>query len=93
MFWCAGCQGSLYPLGGNTSEQTGGVMASNLLAERLVAKMHRQLMAWDTTGWECGNTPMPIIKKSQLSERLPWHGCGYEDQELLVGGGRGKLLS
>ncbi len=72
LFWCAGCQGSLYPLGGNTSEQTGGVMASNLLAERLVAKMHRQLMAWDTTGWECGNTPMPIIKKSQYRTQITY---------------------
>lgn len=65
LFWCAGCQGSIYPFGGNTSEQTGGIMASNLLAERLVAKMHRMFQADDTTGWECGGSSMPIIKKSQ----------------------------
>jgi conjugal transfer pilus assembly protein TraU len=72
LFWCAGCQGSLYPMGGNTSEQTGGVMASNLLAERLIAKLHRQLLAWDTTGWECGNLPMPIIKKSQYRTQITY---------------------
>ncbi|PKM44762.1 MAG: conjugal transfer protein [Gammaproteobacteria bacterium HGW-Gammaproteobacteria-1] len=72
LFWCAGCQGSLYPMGGNTSEQTGGIMASNLLAERLVAKMHRQMLAWDTTGWECGNSPMPIIKKSQYRTQVTY---------------------
>jgi conjugal transfer pilus assembly protein TraU len=72
LFWCAGCQGSVYPMGGNTAEQTGGVMASNLLAERLVAKMHRQLLAWDTTGWECGSAPMPIIKKSQYRTQITY---------------------
>ncbi|BCO29975.1 conjugal transfer protein TraU [Thiohalobacter sp. COW1] len=72
LFWCAGCQGSMYPLGGNTSEQTGGVMASGLLAERLVAKMHRQGLAWDTTSWECGNEPMPIIKKSQYRTQITY---------------------
>lgn len=80
LFWCAGCQGSIYPMGGRTSEQTGGVMASDLLAERLIAKMHRQLMAWDTTSWECGSTPAPIIKKSQyrlqITYPIPGTGIG-----------------
>ncbi len=72
LFWCAGCQGSLYPMGGHTSEQTGGVMASTLLAERLVAKMHRQLLAWDTTSNYCGNLPMPLIKKSQYRTQITY---------------------
>jgi len=72
LFWCAGCQGSMYPISGHTSEQTGGVMASSLLTERMVAKMHRQGLAWDTTGWECGNTPMPLVKKSQYRIQITY---------------------
>lgn len=66
LFWCAGCQGSLYPMGGNTESQTGGIMASTLLAERMIAKMHRVGQAWDTTSWMCASSPLaPIVKKSQ----------------------------
>lgn len=72
LFWCAGCQGSLYPLAGHTSEQTGGVMASTLLTERLIAKMHRLGLALDTTGWECGNLPAPLVKKSQYKTQITY---------------------
>lgn len=70
LFWCAGCQGSLYPMGGSLSEHTGGIFASETLAERLVAKLHRQMLAWDTTSYECGNQPMPLIRKSQYRTQI-----------------------
>ena len=72
LFWCAGCQGSLYPMGGNVDDHTGGVMASTLLTERLVAKMHRQLIAWDTTSDHCGNDLGPLIKKSQYRLQITY---------------------
>ena len=72
MFWCSGCQGSLYPFTGNISGQNGGVGASTLLVGRIIAKLHRQLLCWGYVGSEamCGKYPMPIIKKTQYRYQM-----------------------
>ena len=41
MFWCAGCQGGMYPLTGNVAPMSAGVQASLLAAQRLVYRLHR----------------------------------------------------
>tara|TARA_R110002126_G_scaffold150129_1_gene296209 strand:+ start:12570 stop:13553 length:984 start_codon:yes stop_codon:yes gene_type:complete len=41
LFWCAGAQGSMYPLSGRVQNHIGGVQASTLLTERLAYKLHR----------------------------------------------------
>lgn len=66
-FWCGGCQGSLYPFTGTISGQNSGVQSSFLLTGRMIAKLHRELLAWGYFGKAglCGKYPMPIIKKSQ----------------------------
>ena len=46
LFWCAGCQGGLYPMDGYLPTHIGGVQSSMLITQRLAAKMHRQLIAW-----------------------------------------------
>lgn len=67
LFWCAGCQGSMYPMTGNVTAHVGGVQASLLAAERLMFKLHRQLIAWGTLGDGalCQRFPMPIMDKRQ----------------------------
>ena len=67
LYWCAGCQGAMYPLTGNVGAHVGGVQASLLAAQRLVFRLHRTLLAWGTSGSAalCGRYPMPIMKKSQ----------------------------
>ena len=67
MFWCAGCQGGMYPLTGNVAAHVGGVQASLLAAQRLVYRLHRAGLAWGTSGSAalCGRYPMPVMKKSQ----------------------------
>ena len=85
LFWCAGCQGGMYPLTGNVGAHVGGVQASLLAAERLVYRLHRLLLAWGTSGPEalCGQVPMPIMRKSQYRWQMtqpvpataPWLGC------------------
>ena len=40
LFWCAGCQGSYYPLVGHVAHHVGGVQASYLLVHRVLAKIH-----------------------------------------------------
>ena len=67
MFWCAGCQGGMYPLTGNVAAHVGGVQASLLAAQRLVYRLHRAGIAWGTSGSAalCARYPMPIMRKSQ----------------------------
>ncbi|EDV18674.1 uncharacterized protein TRIADDRAFT_62843, partial [Trichoplax adhaerens] len=48
LFHCAGCNGSLYPFGGSIEHTQGGVQASTLIVERLLARLHRVGLAWDT---------------------------------------------
>jgi conjugal transfer pilus assembly protein TraU len=72
LFWCGGCQGSLYPFSGNISAHVGGVQASLLATERMIAKLHREFLLWGYMGQEglCGKYPMPIIYKSQYKTQM-----------------------
>ena len=67
LFWCAGCQGGMYPLTGNVAAHVGGVQASLLTGQRLLYRLHRAGLAWGTSGSGalCGRYPMPVMKKSQ----------------------------
>lgn len=44
LFWCAGCQGSLYPLTGFVPNYLGGLQSSLLLMQRVIKKMHARGM-------------------------------------------------
>jgi len=74
MFWCAGCQGCIYPFSGTTSYHNGGVGTAQLTVSKFMAKMHRQLMLWGYYGISglCGKYPMPIIKKSQYRMQMTY---------------------
>lgn len=65
LFWCAGCQGSMYPLNGWVGTHIGGVQASTLLMQRFTAKMHREGLIWAAHGKEgqCGYYPIPLMDK------------------------------
>lgn len=74
LFWCAGCQGSMYPLNGRVSAHIGGVQSSLLAVQKMAYKLHRELLAWGTSGTTsaqlCSSYPMPIMKKSQYRTQL-----------------------
>lgn len=67
LFWCAGCQGTMYPLNGNIAAQYGHVQGSRLALERFAFKLHREGIAMGTSGGAavCGPYLQPIMKKSQ----------------------------
>ncbi|MGI9214733.1 MAG: conjugal transfer pilus assembly protein TraU [Gammaproteobacteria bacterium] len=71
-FWCAGCQGGIYPFTGSVEDHAGGVQASLLLIQRMTAKMHRQGMARGTCGIHalCGKYVMPVIRKKQYRTQM-----------------------
>ncbi|NRA73711.1 MAG: TraU family protein [Rickettsiales bacterium] len=68
LFWCAGCQGSMYPFSGNVSAHIGGVQASTLLAQKMVFKMYRLGLAKHTAADSmkeiCNPKRSLVMKKS-----------------------------
>ena len=74
LFWCGGCQGSMYPLTGNVGAATSGLQSSLLISQRFMFKLHRQLMLGGYMGKEgqCRKYPMPIMKKSQYRLQLTY---------------------
>jgi len=72
LFWCAGCQGAIYPMTGHVAAHVGDVQASVLLTERMAAKMHRQLTTFDGAGaaGQCGYYPRPIMDKSHYKLQM-----------------------
>ena len=67
LFWCAGCNGSMYPMNGNVAAHMNPIQSSRLAAYRMAFKMHRQALAWGTMGSRglCNKYPMPILRKQQ----------------------------
>jgi conjugal transfer pilus assembly protein TraU len=69
LFWCAGCQGSIYPFTGNTDSHVGGVATSQLLATRQIAKLHRLGLARKTA--TSSSKPNGELCKSSYAWRIP----------------------
>ena len=86
LFWCAGCAGSIYPIQGDVAAHTGGIMASQAVSTKLVARMHRLLLARRTASSKalCQTKSQPVINKSQyrlqvtrpIAKTGGRYGCG-----------------
>ncbi|MDY7574446.1 conjugal transfer pilus assembly protein TraU [Actimicrobium sp. CCI2.3] len=74
LFWCAGCQGGLYPMDGHVPVHLGGIPTSVLIAQRLTAKMHRELLAWGAHGTAglCGPYFEPVMDKRAYKTQLTY---------------------
>jgi conjugal transfer pilus assembly protein TraU len=72
LFWCAGCQGGMYPLTGWVATHIGGVQASTLLMQRMTNKLHRQGLMWAASGdgGLCGMYPQVIMDKTNYKSQL-----------------------
>jgi len=72
LFWCAGCQGSMFPLTGHVQHQSSGIQGSLLLTERLLYKLHRQGLLWQSAGVDalCYKKPQLIMQKSQYRTQM-----------------------
>lgn len=72
LYWCAGCQGSLFPFEGFVDAHIGGVQAATLIAERLTAKLHRELLMWAAAGdaGSCGYYPQVLMDKGNYKMQM-----------------------
>jgi len=74
LFWCQGCRGGVYPLTGHITFHNGGVDASTAVLEKMIFKLHRELLLHGTMGEKgsCGLYPMPWWKKSQYKLQMTY---------------------
>lgn len=72
MFWCAGCQGVIYPMDGWVAQHGGGVASSMLLTQRLTAKMHREMVTWGYHSEKglCGPYFLPQMDKRAYKTQM-----------------------
>lgn len=72
LFWCAGCQGSMYPLTGWVGAHISGIQASTLLTQRMTNKLHREGLMWNASGTEslCSYSIQPIMDKTNYKMQL-----------------------
>ena len=71
LFWCAGCEGSLFPYMGYVSNHVGGVQASSLIMQRILSMLHKTgvLKVFKEDEF-CEPSLMPLIKKSLYKTQL-----------------------
>jgi len=71
LFWCGGCEGSIYPFTGFVGHNVGGIKSSSLLVHRIIAKLHRMLALENHAPNDyCRAKLAPIIKKSIYKTQL-----------------------
>lgn len=49
-YWCAGCQGSVFPLTGKIKVHKGMVESTSIELQKFLSKAHRELMIWGSSG-------------------------------------------
>lgn len=76
LYWCSGCQGSLFPLTGWVASATSHVKAWMLLAHRFAVKMAREGLLWSAHGREgqCGPYIQPLLQKDVWRMELLYPG-------------------
>lgn len=71
LFWCAGAQGTMYPVTGFIGEFIGGVQASVLVSERLIFKLHRLGLMKDSSAANvCTETIDLTLPKSRYRYQM-----------------------
>jgi conjugal transfer pilus assembly protein TraU len=74
LFWCAGCNGSIYPYTGYISNQVSPIQAAKLMVARIQSKMHRDFVAHTATGVSglCGFRLQPVMDKRQYKMAMTY---------------------
>ena len=71
LFWCAGAQGTMYPVTGSVGEYIGGVQASVLMAERLIFRFHRLGLMQDSSATHlCSSSTEVTLPKSRYRYQM-----------------------
>lgn len=68
--WCAGCQGSVFPLSGHVPNHIGGVQASTLLMERLIYKLTRM--------------GQMVATHAHFGQVAAWNGYCFQSADVML---------
>ncbi len=65
LYWCSGCQGSVFPLTGWTASAVSYPAAWTLLSHRFAVKLSREGLLWRADGakGQCGQWFAPLLRK------------------------------
>jgi len=94
LFWCAGCQGSMYPLAGSVAHDNSHLQAAMLLVQRMTYKLHRIGLLWQVATSEnsqklCKPQYAPIMKKSTYRSQMTYpvrtKGAPFGQSTILWG--------
>ncbi len=72
LFWCAGCQGSMYPMTGNVVNHESGIQGSLLTTQRMHSKLHRAgaTLEMNSVSSMCIPHPAPIMNKNSFKSQM-----------------------
>lgn len=72
LYWCGGCQGSVFPLSGWMAGQVSNVQAWHLMAHRFAMKLSREGVLWSAHGklGQCGPYIQPLFRKDVWRTQL-----------------------
>lgn len=73
-WFCAGCEGNMYPFTGNVTTDNNPIRTSSLIVTRALASMHRRGLARTTYGEDamCENVYSPMIPKPMYKVSMAW---------------------
>ncbi len=73
-WFCAGCEGNMYPFTGNISTDNNSIRSSALVVTRALASMHRRGLARTTYGEDamCESVYSPMIPKPMYKVSMIW---------------------
>jgi len=73
-FWCLGCQGNAYPFNGNIVNEETLLNGAITAGQRMLFKLHRQLIAFTTAGKDnlCAKAPQPLMDKRQYRFQMTY---------------------
>jgi len=77
LFWCMGSGGSAYPLTGHVNDDN-YVQANNSIAARMIYKLGREGLLWDTATNLCAKVPSPIWVKSHYRLQITKPVRGFQ---------------
>lgn len=96
LYWCGGCQGSMFPLTRNVGAYIGGVQTSALLMQRTALRLHREGLMYDAASGKamCGYQYQPIMDKTNYKYSMvyPQHQGVDNETRCCQPFGRSTIL-
>lgn len=94
LFWCSGCNGSIYPFDGFVTPVYGGVQMSSVMVHRITAKLHRMMTQFSTAGVQgmCGQGQIQVTMDKREYKYSMLYPVSQSSGDTSVYSGSGPIL-